>query len=556
MPNDASPEVHLPLDFLQQLQQLAAGSNPALAKALESIPGIARFAPTVDVGQPIRMLALELGRLISRQRSPEGMYIFQKAGAIVTVEEQTGEEKTMTPGRFVGYVEQFCAFRTSSRSSRMREGLTRDDAGLVLEQDVFHDSLRELTAVHTMRLPVIRNSGVLEWLEPGYDAETGIFTCDLVPYPMDWTLEQGVDWLVDVWREMPWNGMEDSKGDDRTSAAMENRSFAVHMAASLGTYCRAMFPLGTLRPLIAYFANKPGSGKTRLAEGALAPLYGFVGGTAAPKDEEKMDVKLETVARAMRPWVIFDDIGGSLRSNSLNKFLTEAKHTGRCFNSNSEFFDVPAVTQIFATANELSITEDLQRRALIAELFLTEDVRGRQFSRTITSNWLAKDEIRARFLAAFCAILRHWDAPGAHNSPRPRHPRPLETFDEWTAVIGGIVVRAGFADPLAVAEMDVGGASTENETKKLLIKVAGDRGQDCVIRRTELVEAARDYGLLETIVGAKGDPDPDDAANKRFGKQMTKWRGQKLATEGGRRFQFGHKHSKSGATYPLTFLKG
>ena len=85
-----------------------------------------------------------------------------------------------------------------------------------------------------------------------------------------------------------------------------------------------------------------------------------------------MDVKLETVARAMRPWVIFDNVGVmGLRSSSLEKFLTETMHTGRCLGSNADFFEVPNVTQVFVTANEMPTSEDLGRRAMVAEFFLT-----------------------------------------------------------------------------------------------------------------------------------------------------------------------------------------
>lgn len=539
--------VHVSLDFIQRLNEIASASgDPSIAKALEGLPGVARFAPTVDVGQPIQMLALELGRLISKARSPKGQFVFLKDDAIVTLDETTGKLSGLSAGRFMGWAEQFCAFKSSGRQSK-REGLTRDDAAAVLEQDVFRDCLRRLRAVHTMRLPVTRANGDVEFLEPGYDSESGIFTCDLVRYPMDWTVDQAREFLVDVNSEIPWNGKEEGE-------LARNRSLSVHVANILGNYCHALFPEGTLRPMIAYFANKPGSGKTRLAEMALTHVHGFVGGTTAPKDEDKMDVKLETIARAMRPFVIFDDIGGALRSNALNKFLTETRHTGRCYNSNSEFFDVPNVTQLIVTANDLPTSEDLGRRALVAELFLDEEVRGRKFKRTITPAWLAMPETRAQFLAACCGIVKTWVEYRKMSPDSAMHPQPLETFEVWTGAIGAMVGIAGFGDPLAKPEMDVGGASAEDEIKTLLIKLASARTVDCDILRKDLIETAREFGLLEKIVGAKGDQEPDSNALKSLGRKLQRFRGEKLKTEDGRRFQFSHKRNKSGALYPLVFL--
>ena len=543
-----SPQVNIDLELLHKLGPLAESMGILL-------PGMTRFAATIDVARPIRELALEIGMLVAQKD------IYLKNGSVVTVNPDTGEIKAMTSTRFVGWVEEFCAFKSSGRTQRARDSLSREDCTIILDQDIFKECLRPLTAVHTVVLPVRRGAtaecpqGRVEFLEPGWDAESGIYTAALLKYDMDWEFEQGREWLMEVCSEVPWNGMEEAETRDLS----KNRSFSVHVLAMLGTYCRSVFPIGTLRPMIAYFANKPGTGKTRMAEMALAAVYGFVAGTGAPKDEEKMDVKLETIARAMRSWVVFDDIGGSLRSHALNRFVTETTHSGRCYNSNSEFFEVPNVTQIFVTANELAVTEDLGRRALIAELFLAEEVRGRKFKRVITPHWLASDETRRKFLSALCAMVKHWLKDWEENGVPFLHTSPLETFDDFTSVMGGMVYCAGFADPLAKPEMDVGGAGQEDEIKKLLIEAASLSKEDRVenpITREELVELARSKGLLEDLVGLPGAGGLDDTMNKRFGKRMQRWRGQHLRDNLGRKFQFGHKRRKTGATYPLTFIKG
>lgn len=556
---DSHAQLQVPLDFIQSLRRMAAelGGNPAMLQALEALPAATRFAPTVDIGQPIRMLALDLGRLVAHQESADGQLIFLRAGEVVTLDSKTGDVEQMRPGRFAGWIEQFCAFRCSGKSSRLRDGLSREDAALILEQDSFKQSLRELRAVHKLRLPVLRPGppATVEFLPPGYDAATGIYTCDLLGYSLDWTVQQALEWFCDVFDQFPWNGREE------TDDLLANRSFAVHVALTLGNFCHAMFAPGTLRPIGAYFANKPGSGKTRLAEATLAHVHGFVSTTSAPKDDEKMDVKLETVARARRSYVIFDDIGGGLRSHSLNKFITSARHSGRCYNSNSEFFDEPQVTQVVVTGNELDTSEDVQRRALIAELFLSEEVRGRTFRRTVSPEWLASEETRASFCAACAAIVRWWatgdgrESGTRWSSPMPQHPQPLETFEHWTGVIGGMVLLAGFADPLARPEMDVGGATTEDEIKTLLVRIAESKTEDCILTRKELVEAAREYGLIERMVGTLGDPEPEQDQLKRLGRQLQRWRGQHLRTTDGRKFRFSKKKQKSGATYPLEFLR-
>ena len=533
-----SPVTQIPLHILQQL-------GPAAAELGIDLPGMARFAPTIDVSLPIRQLALEIGRLVSSRN------IFLKTGgAVVTVDSTTGKIEMMTPSRFVGWVEEFCVFKSNGRSSRMRDSLSRDDAGTILDQDIFKSCLRPLTAVHLIRLPVARATGRPEFLEPGYDVESEIFTVDTLPYEMNWEVERCRQLLMEWCSEFAWNGLEEQGND-----LAKNRSFSVHLHAMMGTFCRAMFPLGTLRPMVAYFANKPGSGKTRMAEMGLTPIFGLIAATGVPKDEEKMDVKLETIARALRPFVLFDDVGGMLKSAGLNRFITESKHSGRCYGSNSEFFEVPNVTQVFVTANELPTSEDLVRRALIAEFFLAEEVRGRKFKRTITPALLAKAETRQQFLSALCGIFKHWLKDWEENGSPYLHPQPLETFEDFTSVIGGMVVCSGFADPLAKPEMDVGGAGQEDEIKKLLIEAATVQDEDCVLDRAELVELARSKELMEDLVGLAGAGPLDETMNKRFGKRMQRWRGQRLRDNRGRMFQFGHKRKKTGVSYPLVFIK-
>ena len=524
----------IPPELQQAFAQWAAQMGLA-------VPGLDRIAPTINLSQAIRGLAHEIGQTAAPHN------IFLKGGAVVFLDLATGKTSPATARKLPSWLEEFVAFK-SSKPGRGRESLAPEEAGQILETKIFQDCLRPLSAVHTVRLPVRRADGRIEFLSPGYDQESAIYTLELIPYAMDWSIEQAREWLKEVCCEVPWNGLEEQAGDLDL-----NRSFAVHVAAIVGTYCSGMFPAGTLRPMFAYFANKPGTGKTRMAEMALVHVYGPVGGTTVPKEEDKMDVKLETVARAQRPWVVFDDIGGQLRSNSLNKFITETVHTGRCFGSNSEFFEVENVTQVFVTANDLPTSEDIGRRALVAELFLAEEVRGRKFKQVITSAWLALPETRGRFLSACCAIIRHWEARSAKAGRPLLHPQPLETFEEWSGLIAALVMTAGFADPLQRAEMDVGGASTEDEIKRLLVSLATRAEQDCEFTRAELVNAARDAELLESLVGLKGEPDLDAAASKRFGRQFQRWRGQRMLDERGRAFQFNRKHRKSGASYPLTF---
>ena len=147
--------------------------------------------------------------------------------------------KAMTATRFVGWVEELTFAQHGAEPAGAQLRVSREDADRDHEQDVFKDRLRTLDAVHTMRLPVRRAELVLmEFLSPGYDEESRIFTADTLPYEMDWTVDEALEWLLDVFHEFPWNGVEGvapEKYAERVQALMGNRSFSVHVAAMLGT---------------------------------------------------------------------------------------------------------------------------------------------------------------------------------------------------------------------------------------------------------------------------------------------------------------------------------
>lgn len=536
MPDVAPPDNE---EILRQLSALAEKAGIAL-------PNVSRFAATVEVTMPIRQLALELGGIASQQN------VFLKGDDVVTVEADTGELRRMTPTRFVGWIEEFCSFKSSARSQRMRDSLSREDATLVLDQDIFRRKLRPLDAVHRMRLPVRREDGRVEFLEPGYDAGSRIFTADSLQYPMDWKLEDARQWLDLHGEHYSW-----SWPDDERPSVGNNRSWSVVVAGMLGIYCKAMFAPGTVRPMIAGIGNKPGTGKSTLIAMMTMPVFGTASTNKIPKDDEAMNKELDTVAMNQRPYVFFDDIGGGMFSHAMNQFITAGSRTGRALGGNVDFFAMQ-VCQVFATGNDVKLSADLMRRALVFELFLPTEVRGRRFPFVISPRYLGREDIRHKFLAAMCAIVRSavaTQALAAKHNVQLADAGTLESFEEWSATIGAFTVLAGYANPLTPPELTSGGAEDEDEMRELLVKVASAAADDGEFDRKELVEHARNMGLLESLVGVAGDKDLDSSAMKRWGRQLQRWRGEEMTDEHGRRFRFSKQRQKRGAKYPLTFIK-
>lgn len=96
-------------------------------------------------------------------------------------------------------------------------------------------------------------------------------------------------------------------------------------------------------------------------------------------------------------------------------------------------------------------------------------------------------------------------------------------------------------------------SSDEDEMKEFLVKMATEAEGDTTFNRKDLVEKARGWGLLKSVVGLAGEKD-DPSLMKRFGRQLQRHRGREYMDMRGRMFRFSRRRQKQGATYPLVFL--
>jgi len=527
--------VQVPASVLRSLAPLAA-------EAGIDLPESDRLVPMVDMGRPVREIAMELGRLLTR--AP----IFLRAETVVTVDQASGDVRMMEREAFVSWVEDYVTMikmRQAQGGAEPRaESMSKDLAAKLIHSPQFRRLLRPLKEVHQVRMPVLREGGTVELLPSGYDDQSEIYTVETVRFVLDWSREKAELYLSELLSEFPWSDLEVD------SAVSQCRAASVTFAAMLGGFLRGMFAPGTPRPGIAFLSNQPGTGKSTLAAATHAGPFGVVGNTDLPTSGEEMIKTLAAEAQSFSPVVWFDDIGKAISSPQLNRFITSSQHRGRVLGS-KENFSVPNVSQVVVTGNDLRWTADLQRRFLQASLFLAGDVRGRKFRKTITPRWLAQDSVRAEILAALWAVVRNWIDAGM-----PRHARPMETFEEWSSLVGGCVQAFGWADPLATPEVDGSGDVEGEEWRQLFGALAMEQaaGQAREWSRAEVVGTARSMGVLEDIMGADGDGDLRTQENKRLGYKLRKWRGREFTDPAGRRYVVGSRRSHGVRSLLITLL--
>ena len=511
----------------------ATGKGKAMLKVLQPVAaslGVEietdRIAPQVDITKPISHVARTLGQVL------RPVPIFIQGEFIVTVDESTGDTKPMRADRFCSWVEEFVAIVKPKEDGTRATSMNADMAAKVLVSDQFRAGLRDLSAVHSVRLPVWNeHNKSVRLLDAGYDERTQVFTVDSLPYPLDMKPEAAVAFFLDIFKGYPWSD---------EGRLQSRRSLAVHLAAMMGNFVRLLFSEGTQKPVIVYNGNQPGTGKSTLARMSLSPVYGVPEDKALPKSEDELRKELDAFAMARRTYMFLDDVGGHLRSHLLNRFITSPMHTGRKMGT-GELFTAPNVTQVFITGNGLTLSPDLARRCLIVDLFCAVEARCRKFERIITDAWLSREDTRAQFLAAMWSLVRYWQQCGCN-----RHDHLLESFEEWSAIVGGIVVEAGFCDPIKAAPelaMDEQGEAFKRLFCSLAVSVKA--GTETSFSVQDCREKAESLDIWETLIaGAKDEL-------KTFGARLKKYRGRQWSDEHGRRFEFGRRETSRGSVYPV-----
>lgn len=518
-------------------------------------PDVVNLVPKINLDEPVREMGIQLGQLLRKS----GLYRYGVNERLVTFSE--GKRKDMTPVKFCGWVEKHVAVVKSYKGKGgaiydHAVSMGKDLASKLLEVEEFLRELPVIDAVLPTRVPVLRADGRKELCAVGYDEEARTYCLDEVPFEVDWTVQQGMEHIEKRCGEFPFA--------ERSGWLWENRSFLVHLSGLLGVFNRRLLAPGTVRPAIIIVANEQGSGKSLLVSMMLAACFGQAASSDLPMsakglNQEKFTALLEAIAQSMKEYLWLDDVPPTVFSNSLNRFITASAHSARKYGTNDEVFDVPAVTQVFMTGNNVELTRDLLQRALVVELFLEVDSQSKKHEQWLTPLSLCTRSERSAMLSALWAITRRWLECGepASTSVQTRAP-------DWSRMVGGIIGTLGVSrDPFEIPALPMSGDRETEEWRELLRLLADEAeagGADLVTGRYEvdteaIVNTARDAKLLADLVGGADDKPLKGGELKRLGKRLAKWRGREdLKSSSGRGFRFGKRKQSSNWVYPIEWL--
>lgn len=317
--------------------------------------------------------------------------------------------------------------------------------------------------------PTLRIDGtVLQ--EPGYDAASGLLydprhvAFPLVPETP--TKAQAESALVVL--AAPFRGFAFAEEADRSVA----------LAAVLTALVRAMFPAA---PLFALDAPTAGSGKSLLAEtiGIIATGHKPAMMSQGKTDEEN-EKRLASVLMAGDQVMVIDNCRNAIEGDFLCTMLTQELVQPRILGK-SEMRRLPTRCLVMATGNNLTLSGDVTRRALMCRLDSgIERPDQRQF------DFDPRDEVsrdRPLLVAAGLTILRAYLA-----ADRPNLMEKIGSFEKWN-IIREALVWLDAKDP-AITRDRVLADDPQKEVLLDLLKLWREALADRQVTLTELAHIA------------------------------------------------------------------
>ncbi|AMV25424.1 hypothetical protein VT84_13565 [Gemmata sp. SH-PL17] len=222
-------------------------------------------------------------------------------------------------------------------------------------------------------------------------------------------------------------------------------------------------------PLMALGANLRGSGKTLLAriihiigEGADIPI------SAWPATDEEMGKTITSVAIEARAAHLFDNIPPTVevRGGSIEAVTTSCQWCGRRLGQ-SQTVTMPMRTVWFATGNNLRISADMTRRALVCRLESTIENPENRTGFALENIVAHVRAHRARYLGAALTILRAHALAG-----RPRAGVQIQgTYEQWSVIVPAALKWLDQPDPVMGFEARRGdGVDDEREAVRCVLQ--------------------------------------------------------------------------------------
>lgn len=484
--------------------------------------------------------------------------LFRLNGALVTIdiEESISLDGTpykkaaiepMTADRFTSWLDPYVLYTSKNEPV----SISSQTAAKILASDLFKPAVSTVKAIAPVRLPQWDKERKTITLTPkGYSPETQHYTLDLVPYkttPI--TPKIALASLHALLKQFPWAELDSAPTHTKDGTPLTelqqfqtSRSAACFIAYTMGHYCKNLYGKA---PITIINANQAGTGKTLLASIGLAPVYGTPQIQPVPKKSEDIPKVLFSRLLAACPYTFIDDTP-QVSDPVWAAYATAGRISDRKLGGN-EIVEVENTMQIITTGNGLKTSPDIERRALIIDLFCAAKATEREIESSISAYTLDSPTWRADMLHLCHSLLANWIKAG---QPKLCKASDKPSFESFAEIVGSITQHSGMISPFTKRENSGGGDSYGANIEYLIIAAADKAKPTCVTGSatytiSDLISLATELGIENDILFGDG--------NKSLGRALSKLKGRIYVTTDGTPFRMGSRRTKDSRNYEFTF---
>ena len=269
-------------------------------------------------------------------------------------------------------------------------------------------------------------------------------------------------------------------------------------------HCFAFLLLPAARALIAgptpgHAFTKPGPGVGASLLVRILALISMGKATAAgalPENEEEIRKTLTSILARGKTITLFDNVGKAVASTALASAMTELSYEARIL-GRTAMVEVDVRTVWVFTGNNITGTRELLRRFILIPLdadAVNADKRvpdGGWHHADLTG-WVEAN--RPELVHALLTIIQSWVAEGM---VRLKPKENQGSFEDWAAVMGGILDNAGIEGFLCGQDAERAKAATDTEdTLQQFLDVLGDYPHADTLFRAGV---ASKYGTEDTV---------------------------------------------------------
>ena len=299
---------------------------------------------------------------------------------------------------------------------------------------------------------------------------------------------------------------------------------SVALSALITPVVRGAF---TVAPMHVIRAPSPGSGKSFLLDVATAISTGQPCPViSAGKNEEELEKRLGALLMTGQSIISIDNVNGNLGGDALCQIIERPSVDIRVLGK-SEIVKIETRSTIFANGNNISLLEDVTRRAILCTLDPNlERPELKQFETNPFDTILLN---RGKYIAAALTIVRAYISAG-----KPNTAPKLASFEDWSDNVRSALIWLGKEDPLKTME------SIRNEDPSLQNMIAlfsalratfgcGNELTAAEIKQEALIK--KDSGthnhseLYEALINAVGDKS-GFIGTKELGKWLGRHKGR------------------------------